>query len=161
MKQKIIICELMSLSLDSQKTFRCWEIVLPVQKSVWNWNIQFLPWIFWNTEALVVWWCGVPAYIFFSEIFRPLQAELLVWMVYDRLIWNFAINGVRMNVRKITNPVPGPSRGMLFCTALILVVVLWDAEPKKMLQTLLKLYVCLLFFFLMRSLICMGMCKWL
>ena len=112
----------------------------------------------WSFSCMVM-WC--PSTHFFFWNFRPLQAELLVWMVYSRLIWNFAINGVRMNVRKITNPVPGPSRGMLFCTALILVVVLWDAEPKKMLQTLLKLYVCLLFFFLMRSLICVGMCKWL
>ena len=112
----------------------------------------------WSFSCMVM-WC--PSTHFFFWNFRPLQAELLVWMVYNRLIWNFAINGVRMNVRKITNPVPGPSRGMLFCTALILVVVLWDAEPKKMLQTLLKLYVCLLFFFLMRSLICVGMCKWL
>ena len=112
----------------------------------------------WSFSCMVM-WC--PSTHFFFWTFGPLQAELLVWMVYNRLIWNFAINGVRMNVRKITNPVPGPSRGMLFCTALILVVVLWDAEPKKMLQTLLKLYVCLLFFFLMRSLICVGMCKWL
>ena len=64
MKQKIRICELVSLSINSLETFRCWEFVLLVQKSVWNWNIQFLPWTFWNTEALVVRWCGVPECIF-------------------------------------------------------------------------------------------------
>ena len=59
----------------------------------------------------------------------------------------------------LTNPLPGPSKGMLFCAALIFVVVVWDAEPKKVLQIPLKLDVCIPFFFPKRSLIYVGTCK--
>ena len=48
---------------------------------------------------------------------------------------------------ELTNPVPGPSRGMLFCAALIFVVVERDAERKKVLQIPLELNVSYLFSF--------------
>ena len=79
-------------------------------------------------------------------------------MVCDRLTCNFAIAGARMNAR-MTNLVPGPFRGMLFRAALIFVVVMRDAEHKRVLQILLRLDVCIPFFFPRKSLICVGMCK--
>ena len=88
----------------------------------------------WNTKALLVWWCGVPECIFFSEILGLLQVELLVWMVCDRFICNFAITGVRMNVGIDQPSTRSLNTGMLFCAALIFIVVVWDAEPKEVLQ---------------------------
>ena len=133
MKQKIIICELMCLSLNSLKTFKCWEIVCPVQKSVWNWNIRFLPRTF-ETLKLYLYGDVVTQSAFFSEILGLLQVELLVWMVCDRFICNFAITGVRMNVGIDQPSTWSLNTGMLFCAASIFDFVVWDAESKEVLQ---------------------------
>ena len=47
-----------------------------------------------------------------------------------QIIRDFANAGVRMNAG-LAKLVPGPSRGVLFRKASILVVVVWDAEPKR------------------------------
>lgn len=79
-----------------------------------------------------------------------------------KIIRDFPNTGVRVNAG-LAKPVPGPSRGMLFRTASILVVVVWDAEPKRDRKLSESCMLTSLSYFYdgpRRSLICVRKWKW-
>ena len=79
-----------------------------------------------------------------------------------QIIRDFPNTGVRVNAG-LAKPVPGPSRGMLFRTASILVVVVWDAEPKRDRKLSESCMLTSLSYFYdgpRRSLICVRKWKW-
>lgn len=79
-----------------------------------------------------------------------------------QIIRDFANTGVRMNAG-LAKLVPGPSRGVLFRKASILVVVVWDAEPKRDCKLSESCMLANLSYFYdgpRRSLICVRKWKW-
>ena len=82
------------------------------------------------------WWGGGGVQPLIKKT-RKFFLTTIAWMSQEypstskfQIIRDFPNTGVRVNAG-LAKPVPGPSRGMLFRTASILVVVVWDAEPKR------------------------------